>query len=262
MMKRKTIATLAAVMFAAAAHAQDQPRIIRLSPNGGGPWEQGNGTTKTFYYYKAKSDPRVAAGVWASNEPGGKLRKTAFTEFIHILEGSVVFEDKAGKETTFKAGDSVVIPRGTEFAWKKSNDMKEYWVIFDRQAEGVRPPQGEPMFFKLSADGPAGKGLTANKNGRTREHEYFSGSDGSSVGVWETQPNTSADFHETKYAELMLFLSGNVTLSTPDGQVERFKAGEVALVPKGIRYKWSSDTVRKFWVIFDAQATAPQTAGR
>ena len=261
-MTRQMLAVLAAVMVAAAATAQDQPKIIRLSPNGAGPWEQGKGTTKTFYYYKSKSDPRMAAGVWASNEPGGKLRKATNTEFIHILEGSVVFEDKTGAETTFKAGDSVVIPRGTEFAWKKSNDMKEYWVIFDRQAEGAAPPSGTPTFFKLSAEGPAGKGLTPDKNGRTKEHEYFTGADGSSVGVWETKPNTAADFHETKYAELMLFLSGTVTLSTPDGQVERFKAGEAALVPRGIRYKWSSDTVRKFWVIFDAQAAAPPTAGR
>jgi uncharacterized cupin superfamily protein len=255
-MRRQILAFLAVMAVATAANAQDQSKIIRLSPDGAGQWEQGNGTTKTFYYYKSKSDPRVAAGVWASNEPGGKVRKATFTEFIHILEGSVVFEDKNGKETIFKAGDSVVIPRGTEFAWKKSNNMKEYWVIFDRQVEGVAPVQGEPMFYKLSPDGPAGKGLTADKNGRTKEHEYFSGPDGSSVGVWETKPHTSPEFYETKYAELMLFLSGNVTLSTPEGQVERFKAGEVALVPKGIRYKWSSDTVRKYWVIFDADASA------
>jgi len=261
-MKRQMLAAVAAVMFAAGANAQDHPKIIRFSPNGAGAWDQGQGTTKTFYYYKSKADPRMAAGVWASNEPGGKLRKATFTEFIHILEGSVVFEDKTGAETTFKAGDSVVIPRGAEFAWKKSNDMREYWVIFDRQAEGVAPPQGTPMFFKLSADGPAAKGLTANKNGRTKEHEYFIGADGSSVGVWETTPNTAADFHLTRYAELMLFLSGNVTLSTPEGQVERFTAGDVALVPKGIRYKWSGDTVRKFWVIFDAQTAPPPSARR
>jgi uncharacterized cupin superfamily protein len=48
-----------------------------------------------------------------------------------------------------------------------------------------------------------------------------------------------------------VFLSGNVTLTTRAGQEERFKAGEVALVPKGIDYKWSSDTTRKYWVIFD-----------
>ena len=48
------LAVLAAVMVAAAATAQDQPKIVGLSPNGAGPWEQGKGTTKTFYYYKSK----------------------------------------------------------------------------------------------------------------------------------------------------------------------------------------------------------------
>jgi mannose-6-phosphate isomerase-like protein (cupin superfamily) len=32
------------------------------------------------------------------------------------MEGSVTFEDKSGREETFKVGDAVLIPRGTEFA--------------------------------------------------------------------------------------------------------------------------------------------------
>lgn len=261
-MRQHVLSVVVGLMMAVGASAQDKPKIVKLSPEGPGAWQQGTGTTKSQSYYRSATEPRQTVGVWASNEPGGKIRKATFTEFIYILEGSVQFEDKHGKETLFNAGDAVLIPRGTEFAWKKSNNMKEYYVIFDREAPGVAAATGEPMFYKLSAEGPAGKGLVANKNGRTKEHEYFSGPDGSSVGVWETAPNTSADFRETKYAELMIFLKGNVTLSTPDGQKETFKAGEVALVPKGIQYKWSSDTVRKFWVIFDAQPKTATAAGR
>ncbi len=67
----------------------------------------------------------------------------------------------------------------------------------------------------------------------------------------------------TKYAELMIFLKGNVTLTTPDGQAERFKAGDGALVPRGIEYKWGSDLTRKFWVIFDGEPARPTAeAGR
>jgi uncharacterized cupin superfamily protein len=136
---------------------------------------------------------------------------------------------------------------------------REYWVIFDREGPTTPAPKSPPTFFRLEADGPAGKGLT--DSGRTREYEYYAGADGSSVGVWETQPYTAPNFHKTKYAELMVFLKGNVTLTTPTGQMERFKAGEVALVPKGIEYKWSSDTTRKFWVIFDNDPPA-QSAPR
>jgi hypothetical protein len=31
-------------------------------------------------------------------------------------------------------------------------------------------------------------------------------------------------------------------------------------VPKGIEYKWSSDTTRKFWVIFDNDPPAKSSA--
>lgn len=249
-MKRMTAWVAAALLgLAAAASAQDQPKILRFEPSG------------PSHYYRSKVDQRVAAGVWSSPDFAGKMHKTPYTEFILILEGSVVFEDKSGREETFAAGDAVLIPRGTEFAWKKSNNVKEYWVIFDREAPGVAAPSGSPTFFRLERDGPAGKGLTGE--GRAKEYEYYKGADGSSVGVWETQPFTSSNFHKTKYAELMVFLKGDVTLTTTGGQIEKFKAGDVALVPKGIEYKWSSDTTRKYWVIFDNDPPAkPTAAGR
>jgi uncharacterized cupin superfamily protein len=242
--------------------AQQPPRILRLNPNGEGQGLVGNNrdNSKVYYYYKSTSDERVAAGVWFSPDFSGRMRKVTNTEFIYILEGAVTFEDKRGREETFKAGDAVLIPRGTEFAWKRTQNEKEYWVIFDREGPSTPAPATPPTFFRLDRDGPPGTGLTGT--GRTREHEYYAGADGSSVGVWETQAFTAPGFHKTKYAELMVFLSGNVTLTTPQGQLERFKAGDVALVPKGIEYKWSSDTTRKFWVIFDNDPPARPSAER
>jgi uncharacterized cupin superfamily protein len=261
-MKRTMFAVLAAVL-GVAVQAQDKPKILRFEPNG--PAGQGlvgndRDTSRVHYYYKSKADERVAAGVWSSPDFSGKMRKVTNTEFIYILEGTVTFEDKSGREETFKAGDAVLIPRGTEFVWKRTQNEKEYWVIFDREAAGTPAPQSTPTFFRLEMEGPAGKGLAGT--GRTKEYEYYTAADGSSVGVWETQPFTAPTFHLTKYAELMVFLKGNVTLTTPDGQTERFKAGDVALVPKGIEYKWSSDTTRKFWVIFDNEPPKRPTAGQ
>lgn len=261
MMKRTMWAVLVAVL-GITLQAQDKPKILRFEPNGpAGQGLTGNDRdkSKVHYYYKSKADERVAAGVWSSPDFSGKMRKVTNTEFIYILEGTVTFEDKSGREETFKVGDAVLIPRGTEFVWKRTQNEKEYWVIFDREAPGTPAPQGTPTFFRLSVDGPPGKGLAGT--GRTKEYEYYTTADGSSVGVWETQAFTAPNVHLTKYAELMVFLKGNVTLTTPDGQTERFKAGDVALVPKGIEYKWSSDTTRKFWVIFDSEppkATAGQ----
>ena len=262
-MKRLSWCVVAAALLAGmTAFGQEQPRILRFNPNGEGQGLVGNDrdASKVYYYYKSTADERVAAGVWFSPDFSGRMRKVTNTEFICILEGSVTFEDKTGHEETFTVGDAVLIPRGTEFSWKRTTNEKEYWVIFDREGPATGAPTSPPTFFKLNRDGPPGKGLTAS--GRTKEHEYYAGADGSSVGVWETQPFTAPGFHKTKYAELMLFLTGNVTLTTPGGQTERFKAGDVALVPKGIEYKWSSDTTRKFWVIFDADPPARPSSRR
>ena len=176
------------LLAAAAAQAQDKARIIRFDPNGGPGGLVGNDRdkSKVYYYYRSKADERVAAGVWSSPDFSGRMRKVTNTEFIYILEGSVTFEEKNGRETTFKAGDAVVIPRGTEFSWKRTDNEKEYWVIFDREGPATAAPKGQPTFFKLSSDGPPDKGLTGT--GRTKEHEYYAGADGSS-----SRPRVAAD---------------------------------------------------------------------
>jgi len=258
-----TAALLASIAVVGTPFAQAPLRIVRFEPNGppGVKWE-GRGNSKTHYYYRSALNKNTAAGIWTSPDFSGQMHRVTSTEFIYLLQGSITLLHKSGHEEVFHAGDALVIPRGTEFQWKKSDDVKEYWAIFEREdGPGTLPPTtGTPTFFRMSPDGPAGKGLTGT--GRTKEHEYYAGADGSSVGVWETAPHTSPGFHKTSYTEIMVFLTGHVTLTTPDGQAERFKAGEVALVPKGIEYKWSSDTVRKYWVIFDNDRAKGSSAAR
>jgi uncharacterized cupin superfamily protein len=264
-MIRSASVTLLAIGLAAAVvpQARQAPGIIRFEAGGpaGVAWE-GRGTSKTHYYYRSAANPNIAAGIWTSPDFSGRMQRAAFTEFIYLLQGKITLLDKSGREEVFAAGDALVIPRGSEFQWKKSEDVREYWAIFERE-DGPRPlppPAGTPTFFRLSSEGPPGQGLSGS--GRTKEHQYYGGADGSSVGVWETAPHSAPEFHKTDYAELMVFLSGTVTLSTRDGRAERFTAGQVALVPKGIEYKWSGDRVRKYWAIFDNDRSAAGAPGR
>ena len=87
-------------------------------------------------------------------------------------------------------------------------------------------------------------------------YSYYSSSSGASVGVWETDGVESKKFGMAKHTELMVIISGAVTLSSPDGKSETFKAGDVALVPRGAQSKWSSGKIRKFYVTFDYEPTA------
>ena len=154
--------------------AQTTPRIVRFEPTGpaGVAWE-GRGTSKTHYYYRSAENRNTAAGIWTSPDFAGRMQRATFTEFIYLLQGAITLVDKSGREEVFRPGDALVIPRGTEFQWKKSDDVREYWAIFERE-DGLRalpPIAGTPTFFRLSPDGPPGSGLGGS--GRTKQHEYL-----------------------------------------------------------------------------------------
>jgi uncharacterized cupin superfamily protein len=245
-MTRACLAVLAVVSIAVHIAAED-PAIVRFEPNGpAGVGLKANGRTQAHNYLRSPGNER--AGVWRAEPATTGPHTPKYSEFMYLLEGSVTLIDGDGRQETFKAGDAVLVPRGTTYTWQQREPLRKYYAIFDLEpADGA--PAAKATFMRLDTDGPAGKGLTGD--GRTKSHRYYAGVGKSSVGVWETAPHTGADFHTTKYAELMVFLSGSGRLLTPDGPGQAFTAGDVVLVPRGASYKWQSDRVRKFWVIFD-----------
>jgi uncharacterized cupin superfamily protein len=261
-MKRTLLLISVLALVASLAEAQEKPGIIQFNPNGPngagltGPnsrTSDKNGSVTTYTYYRSDLFKKESAGVWEANGFKLPLQKVSNSEFIHLLRGTITLADKNGQELVFKAGDSLLIPRGTEVAWKNTENLKEYWVVFDADSDPAAPDSSkEPRVTRMEVDGPPGKGLSGK--GKTRAYEYYSGPNQASAGVWETDPSTGANFHTPAYSEFMYFLKGTVTLSSPDGTSKTFHAGDAALVPRGVAYKWSSDTVRKFWVIFDHQA--------
>ncbi len=230
-----------------AGRADSPATVIRFSPTGpAGVGLKGEGKSREHVYYTSAQDGQVQAGVWEAAPYTFGPHTATYSEFMYLLEGSVTLVDKSGRGETFRAGDAILVPRGTEFTWKQTEKVRKYWVIFDRTGA---PPATASTFVRIESDGPPGKGLVGE--GRTKYHTYYETADEKqSVGVWETKPHTG-ELHETKYAELMVFLKGNVSLIDKNGREEKFQTGDVALVPKGIEYQWKSDTVRKFWVIFD-----------
>jgi uncharacterized cupin superfamily protein len=234
--------------LAGAVEADASPSIVRFSPTGPpGVGMTGDEKSREHVYYTSAQDSGVQAGVWEAPPSTSGPHKAKYSEFMVLLEGSVTLVDADGREETFRAGDAILVPRGTEYTWKQTEKLRKYWVIFDRSEEA---PATKTTFVRIEPDGPAGKGLVGE--GRTKYHTYYETPDKKqSVGVWETEPHAASDFHETQYAELMVFLAGTVSLTEKNGREQAFAAGDVALVPKGIEYKWKSDTVRKYWVIFD-----------
>jgi len=250
-MTSRLIATATVASIAVTVWAAD-PAIVLFRPDGpAGVGLKADGRTASHSYLRSPGNER--AGVWRAEAATTGPHTPKYSEFMYLLEGAVTLIDAAVTRETFKTGDAVLVPRGTTYTWQQVEPLRKYYAIFDLEPVGSAPA-AKTSWVRLDADGPAGTGLTGE--GRTRSHRYFAGEGKSTVGVWETAPHTSTDFHTPSYAELMVFLSGSGSLLTPDGGAQPFTAGDVVLVPRGAAYKWQSDRVRKFWVIFDNPAAA------
>ena len=115
----------------------------------------------------------------------------------------------------------------------------------------VEPAPTGPRLVRFEPDGPAGIGLVGE--GGEREHIYYESETGGlvSAGVWEADPYESGP-DTLQYSEFMYFLDGEVTLVDESGREETFRAGDAAVVPRGVAHYWKQPTtLRKFWVVFD-----------
>lgn len=250
-MTRQILVAFTAMCMLAMAYGQSPPKIVKFSPDGGGMWEPYTENSKHYVYYRSKDHPeRTISGVWSASSHHVPKRTWVISELCYVLEGRVVLTDKLGKDSVFGPGEVFFIPRGTEMSWKSSNDVKLYYWEFEPDAPSRVAANEDSKFFKLDPAGASVGGLKTASSGRSKEAVFYSGSDGSTLGVWETEP-TSYDSPARRYAEVMIILKGEVTLSTPDGWSEKFRAGDVALIPKGISYHWTSDAVSKYWLSFD-----------
>lgn len=70
------------------------------------------------------------AGVWASEVGCWRVQYTE-EEFCQILEGHSILTDAQGQQTTLRAGDSFVIPRGFAGSWEVVEPTRKIYVIHD-----------------------------------------------------------------------------------------------------------------------------------
>ncbi len=231
-------------------------KLIRFSPDGpAGVGLTGEGSEREHVYYTASGSDLVSAGVWEAQPYESGPDTPGYSEFMFVLDGSVMLVDGAGREDTFTKGDAMFIPRGVTHHWKQGEVLRKFWVIFDEGApDDASDRTPADSFIRFEPHGPHG---ALEGEGRTREHSYYDArGEKLSAGVWEADPKAPSDemtFHTPDYAELMCLLEGSATIVDEAGNEELVRAGDVVLVPKGMSYHWKQEEyVRKYWVIFDA----------
>ena len=82
-------------------------------------------------------------GLWSTTAYERKVIPFPRHELMHILEGTVTLHDGQGREETFKAGDTLFVPKGALMGWKCSMDVKKIYCIFLEKATAAKSEAAE-----------------------------------------------------------------------------------------------------------------------
>jgi uncharacterized cupin superfamily protein len=244
------------------------PKIVRFEPHG--PAGQGlkrledipaevlaSGTpVQRGHSYLEVPELGLSAGVWDCTPMTTRLAPYPVNEFMIVLEGAVTIVDAKGGETTVKAGESFILPKGLPCAWKQTGYMRKFYVIFD-DASGLVP--ADPAALAVIRPDPAAAlapmtvdpAPIVGKLPKQHVRGWFEDLTGQwTVGVWDATP------YERKVSpfprhELMHLLEGSVTLTDGQGGAQTFTAGDTFFVPMGAPCGWkNAEYVRKIYCIF------------
>jgi len=251
------------------------PNIIRFERNG--PADQplqpiseivaddvegGEAPTETAHEYYASADGSLTAGVWHCTPHTLRLAPYPVDEFMLVLEGSVAIVHEDGHEEVFRAGDAFLIPRGLRCAWKQTEPIRKYYVIYDDPNSGIPEKPVTDRAIRLEPNGPKGVGLAkidltgaTNFNGEPptqHDHGYFEDAAGKQfAGTWTCTPMDRVAQRFGRF-ELMCLLEGGMTLTDEAGVEHKFQAPDVLLeLPDAVTAWKSTEFVRKYYYIFE-----------
>src|SRR5262249_55653439 len=85
-----------------------------------------------------------AVGVWDTTTYRRKPMPFPHHELMHILEGSVVLRDDAGKTHSFAAGDTFLILRGTVCDWECGEYLRKIYCTFRPESGAIKADADRP----------------------------------------------------------------------------------------------------------------------
>ena len=230
-------------------------RILDYTPKGAGldQWPpldpkdvaSGNPVQRGRYYFEG-ADIGLYCGVWDCTAFEGTMGAYSVDEFMILLEGSVTIREENGRETTIKAGESFLIPRGLRCAWKQPGYLRKIFVIYE---DPDRPVPAKPALdhcTKIDVTAPMSPSagpdpsLVVGDYPQWSDRQIYADVGGRFlVGLWGTTlyERKVVDFPRH---ELMHFTKGSLSLGDGAGASLGFDAGSTVFVPRGARLGWSS----------------------
>jgi uncharacterized cupin superfamily protein len=170
----------------------------------------------------------------------GQVASLPTDEFLLVLAGKLEIESDQAT-LTLGRDDSGVIPFGTSFRWRASDDMLAvvYAAPTDRAGNTSAPvmidinaplnPSNPPALENLLGEVPTCRGFS----------DYVSANAEFCAGTWDSTP-----YHRRqipyRQVELMLLMAGKVTFSDQNGSVT-FSTGDVCMFVRGDGCAWLSE---------------------
>jgi len=170
----------------------------------------------------------------------GEVASLPTDEFVLVLAGQLEIESEHGP-LLLRPDDSGVIPFGTSFRWRASEDMLAvvYAAPTNRSGSATTPlmidknaslgPSNPPALDNLLGEVPTCRGFS----------DYTSANAEFACGTWDSTP-----YHRRqipyRQVELMLLLAGKVTFSDQNASVT-FSTGDVCMFVRGNGCEWLSE---------------------
>jgi uncharacterized cupin superfamily protein len=73
---------------------------------------------------------QLAAGIWSATPYRRRAVASPRHELMHILDGEVLLSDGTGREETFKAGDTIFVPKGAVVGWSSTTPVRKMFCSF------------------------------------------------------------------------------------------------------------------------------------
>jgi uncharacterized cupin superfamily protein len=86
-------------------------------------------TCRNFTDYRS-ADGEFTCGTWDSTPYHRKAMFYRHCELMYLLEGSVTFEDDAGRTATFSRGDIFLVEQGARCSWDSREHVAKVYVIY------------------------------------------------------------------------------------------------------------------------------------
>ncbi|MBK0033180.1 DUF861 domain-containing protein [Erwinia sp. S43] len=234
-------------------HRDEQRRDIFRSWLDGRPQLDEDLLIERAFYYSKNEQHGVYSGFANLRDFSQQIDAFDADLWLIVIGGRLTLRLSNGDEITANAEDSLVIPRGAQFALRSEAGTRVWFSAY--QPEAIADGHSDAQPFKVDADvelglidGPAADLISSAERPTVHRRVLYLSADGKfSVGIWQATPYTRRQAAFGDY-ELMYPVQGEIELSNALGESFVYGPGQGVAVNRGVSNAWhSTGLVKKIY---------------